>query len=124
MLKVSVFLSIVSVIAVSNSSGYADENPLAHVVSPNIYKVMADNDFFRVIEATWRPGERDAYHSHPLMASYRMTDCTMRVHRSNGTTKEIIRKIGSAGTRDKPVKSHSLENIGDNVCRMVLVELK
>lgn len=108
----------------NSSSGSADESPLVHVVSPNIYKVVAENDVFCVIEATWRPGERDAYHSHPLMANYRMTDCTMRVHRADGGTKEIFRKIGSAGTRDNPVKSHSLENIGDKICRMVLVELK
>ncbi len=124
MSTLSALLFIGSVIAVSGGSVTADEAPLAHVVSPNIYKVVAENDVFRVIEATWRPGERDAYHSHSLMASYRMTDCTMRVYTSNGMIKEIIRKTGSAGTRDKPIKSHSLENVGDNICRMLLVELK
>ena len=36
------------------------------VTSPDVYKVIAENNNTRVIPATWKPGQRDEWHSHPL----------------------------------------------------------
>ena len=57
----------------------------SYVASPDVYKLLSENEHFRVILATWKPGQRDAWHAHegPLVA-YRLTDCTMRAHAPDG----------------------------------------
>ena len=36
----------------------------SYKASPDVYKLISENDQFRVIQATWKPGQRDAWHSH------------------------------------------------------------
>lgn len=40
----------------------------SYVASPDVYKVIAESNNTRVILATWKPGQRDAWHSHPPAA--------------------------------------------------------
>src|SRR5262245_56087771 len=42
-------------------------------VSPDVYKVLQENDRFRVLIATWAPGQRDKHHRHPRMLAYALT---------------------------------------------------
>ena len=105
----------------------ANENaPPAHIASPDIYKILAENDQFRVIEATWQPGQEDDYHSHPAdRVSLYQTDCTLRLTNFDGSTRIGKPKAGTAKARTgKPVKSHKAKNIGDLVCIVRIVELK
>ncbi len=105
----------------------ANENaPPAHVASPDVYKILAENDQFRVIEATWQPGQEDSYHSHPAdRVSLYKTDCTLRLTNFDGSTRIGKPKAGTAKARTgKPVKSHKAKNIGDQVCIVRIVELK
>lgn len=102
----------------------AEDVPLSHVAEPGVYKVIAENDEFRVVMATWQPGQRDAYHSHPSNVAYRITDCKSNVYKSDGTLArggEI--KAGTVNIQ-KPVASHSFENVSDKVCQILLVEKK
>ncbi len=103
-----------------------DTTPPAHVASPDVYKVLAENDQFRVIEATWQPGQEDNYHSHPAdRVSLYQTDCTLRLTNIDGSTRIGKPKAGTAKARTgKPVKSHKAKNIGDQVCVIRIVELK
>lgn len=103
-----------------------DTAPLAHVASPNVYKVLAENDQFRVIEATWQPGQEDNYHSHPAdRVSLYQTDCMLRLTSIDGSTRIGKPKAGTAKARTgKPVKSHKAKNIGDQICVVRIVELK
>jgi hypothetical protein len=105
----------------------ANENaPPAHVASPDVYKILAENDQFRVIEATWQPGQEDNYHSHPAdRVSLYQTDCTLRLTNFDVSTRIGKPKAGTAKARTgKPVKSHKAKNIGDQVCVIKIVELK
>ena len=74
------FLGLTQPIAMAN-----DTAPPANVASPDVYKVLAENDQFRVLEATWQPGQEDNYHSHPAdrVSLYR-TDCTLRLTSIDG----------------------------------------
>lgn len=103
-----------------------DNAPPAHVASPDVYKVLAENDQFRVIEATWQPGQEDNYHSHPAdRVSLYQTDCSLRLTSSDGSTRIGKPKAGTAKARTgKPVKSHKAKNLGDQVCIIRIVELK
>ncbi len=102
----------------------AQEAPPAHVASPEIYKVLFETDLMRVVLATWQPGERDEWHSHPPTSVYYVTDCHARVFLSDGSQLEVKRKAKTGRGRDEPIKSHSFQNIGDSVCQMAFTELK
>lgn len=102
----------------------AEDAPLSHVAEPGVYKVLAENDQFRVVLATWKPGQRDTYHSHSANAVYWLTDCKRKIFNPDGSiSKEGEVKAGSVVLQDH-VKSHSFENISDKVCQSLIVERK
>jgi quercetin dioxygenase-like cupin family protein len=98
--------------------------PTSYKASPEVYKLIAENDQFRVIQATWKPGQRDAWHSHAgALASYLLTDCKSRVHTPDGKYQERSRKAGEANF-SPVIASHAVENVGTTECRLVIVERK
>ncbi len=102
----------------------ADEAPDAVTASPDVYKVIAENDSLRVVAATWKPGQRDVMHSHPAIGIYILSDCDkMRAHHADGTSRDWGAKSGTAGA-NAPVTSHAIENIGDTECRIIYFEPK
>src|SRR5262252_1273444 len=52
----------------------AETVPRSSVASPDVYKVMAEGNGLRVVLATWQPGQRDQWHSHPASTYYWLTD--------------------------------------------------
>jgi len=101
----------------------ADEAPPSYTASPEVYKVLAENDEMRVVLATWPAGYKDKSHSHPRAAFYTTKDCHARITTPDGAVKEVNNKAGSA--RINPaVKSHTFDNIGKTECQQVFVELK
>jgi len=92
--------------------------------SPDVYKVIAENDEIRVILATWKPGMKDKVHSHPKMfATYTVKDCHRKLIKADGTVDEKHLKAGSSRIIN-PVKAHVFENVGKTECQTVLFELK
>jgi mannose-6-phosphate isomerase-like protein (cupin superfamily) len=96
----------------------------SYVEDPGVYKLISENEDFRVIMATWKPGQRDAWHSHAGAAtSYRLTDCTMRAHTPDG--KSVSRDGKLCEIKFIPIiTSHSLENVGTSDCQVLIVEKK
>lgn len=102
----------------------AQDAPRGWEASPDIYKVVAENATHRIVEVTWKPGQRDNFHSHAgNMGVYYTNDCKLRGHMPDGKTREGDRKGGQARFSN-PIKSHSVENIGATVCRVLLFEPK
>jgi hypothetical protein len=91
---------------------------LAPEASPDVYKILAENDQWRVIKATWQPGQEDNLHYHPAdRVSLFSTDCNLRLTNPNGSFKDVNPKAGTAKARTgKPVQAHKAKNIGDKVC--------
>jgi hypothetical protein len=118
-----VFLCLTLLQNIALAAGNA---PPAHEATPKIYKILAENDQFRVIEAIWQPGQEDNYHSHPAdRVSLYQTDCTLRLTNFDGSSRIGKPKANTAKARSgKPVKSHKVKNIGDQVCVIRIVELK
>jgi len=103
---------------------WAEEVPLSHVADPDVYQVIAENENFRVLVATWQPGQQDAPHSHPANAAYRLTDCKNRIFKLDGSiAREGEVKEGSVVLQD-PVPGHSFKNMSDKVCQTLIVESK
>lgn len=102
----------------------ADEAPPSYIASPGIYKVIAENAKYRVILATWKPGQRDEWHSHPTGANYALNDCgTHRVHTPDGKFTDISKKAGDARMMGV-IPSHAVENTGTADCTQVIFEPK
>ena len=79
---------------------------------------------FRVVLATWKPGRRDVFHSHPANAAYRLNDCNMRVYGPDDKVQsEGARPAGTVNLQ-APVPGHSLENRGNADCQVLIVERK
>ncbi len=102
----------------------AEDVARSFVASPDVYKVVAENEQYRIIEATWQPGQRDKLHSHgATVASYVLTDCKIRNHLPDVKIVEFGRKPGDAVIRNKDLV-HSQKNIGSSVCRIIIFEPK
>lgn len=123
--KLSVFLSLsIGGALVTPLPGWAQEVPRSFVASPEVYKVIAEDEKYRVIAVVWKAGQRDAWHSHGApVGVYNLTDCTMRIHTPDGKTVDNNSKAGDARIRTQ-APSHSLENVGSGDCRLVLFEPK
>jgi hypothetical protein len=92
---------------------------------PDVYKVIFEDDNFRVIEATRKKGVHDKPHAHPVPSVvYNVTDCKTKLYDGAGkVVREGERKAGSASA--SPVTdNHSAENTGTADCKQVFVEKK
>ena len=112
--------------ALGSTPSIAEDAPPASEASPEVYKVLTENDQFRVIEATWQPGQEDKRHSHPAdRVSLYQTDCELQLTNADGSQRVAKPKAGTArAISGKPVASHSAKNVGADVCIIHIVELK
>ena len=123
--KISLVLPIfIACALVASKSVLAQPVPLSYVASTDIYKVISENEQYRVIAVTWKPGQRDNWHSHGVaVASYNLTDCNLRFHTPDG--KSVDRNTKTGDSRVQPqAPSHSVENVGQADCKLVLFEPK
>lgn len=115
-------LSALAALGVASAS-IAQVVPPDFKASPDVYKVRAENDQYRLVEGTWKPGQQDRFHSHPWMLWYWVTDCSATAHFPDGTTRSITVAAGESGVQE-PIASHSLENVGKSQCKIVMFESK
>lgn len=104
-------------------SALAQTAPPGFVASPDVYKVIAENDKYRVIEVTWKPGQKDQSHSHPDAAVYYPMSCTLRNQFPGRPPMEGSPEAGSARVQG-PIAAHTIENIGSTTCRLIMFEPK
>lgn len=102
----------------------AQDAPPSYQADPAVYKVIFENQNFRVIVATWKKGATDKPHSHPLpFVVYALDDCSVLVRNPDGTSRELKNHAGTASAG--PItSSHTAENLGEADCRALLVERK
>lgn len=99
----------------------AQSLPRSYAASPDVYKVIAQNDQYKVIAVTWAPGQKDALHLHRANAVYYLTDCRLRMHALDGAFRDVQPKAGSAVVQGV-IPGHVVENIGAADCRLVMFE--
>ena len=96
------------------------QDPL--VVNSKSIALKLENSRVRVLEATLKPGAKEAIHSHPAYVIYVIEGGKVRTHGADGTVTEAEFRSGDVIYRD-PV-THWAENIGTTLVRLELVELK
>jgi hypothetical protein len=106
------------------SASAAQNAPPTYQGDPDVYKVIFEDQNFRVIAATWKKGTTDKPHSHPVpFIVYALDDCTIRIHNPDGSTRDITNKAGAASAGPVTV-SHTAENVSATDCRAIFVERK
>jgi beta-alanine degradation protein BauB len=95
--------------------------PRSFEASPDIYKVIAENPKYRVIQVVWKPGQKDVAHGHPDNAVYYLSDCSMRLTAADGSTRDVNPRAGYAVVQN-PIPNHVVENTGSADCRLIMFE--
>ena len=113
-----IFILICVLLAVTLVRG--DQDPLK--VNSKTIVLKLENPRVRVLEATLKPGDKEATHSHPAYVIYVVEGGRYRNYAADGKITEGTFKNGEVIYRD-PL-THAAENIGDKPMHFILVELK
>lgn len=93
----------------------------AVTAAPNLYKVLKDSMGIRIVEATYKPGDSSAMHSHPDYAVYTVQGGTVSMYGKDGAKMENELKTGSI--RIRPGEAHSVKNTGKTTLKVILFEV-
>jgi len=98
-----------------------DATPDALKAAPGLYKLISDTMGIRVLEATYKPGDSSALHSHPDYAIYVIDGGTAEFTGKDG--KKMINEMKSGGGNIRPQEVHSVKNTGKTTIKVLLVEV-
>jgi hypothetical protein len=107
--------------ALSAVPAFAADPARSFEASPDVYKVIAEGQSMRVVLVTWKPGQRDEWHSHAASAGYWLTDCNLRIYYPDGKFVDNAIKAERAFVQP-PIASHSAENRSATECKLVMFE--
>ena len=120
-------LLVISLFLAAISSSVAAQTPAEEidpvVVSPDMYKVLLENQHVRVVEYEIPPGQKDNWHTHPAKVSYIVAGGSLRITPEQGESFIVEEKTGST-TWFEAVGKHFGENVGQTPVRIVFVEIK
>lgn len=91
------------------------------VVSPELYRVIFENDRVRVLEYRDKPGDRTRPHDHPDSVLYPLTSFRRRIT-AGGNQVEV--ELTAGQVRWVGAQEHAGENIGDTETHALFIELK
>ena len=96
--------------------GYID----AAEASPDVYKVLFENEAVRVIEMTLKAGQTDNQHSHRDETVYFITGSKVKISLPDGNSMEADIPDGHVMWHEE--WTHIVSNIGDKDLRAIVVE--
>ena len=123
MVKQIINLIISSLLFLFISCSNSSEMLLPELVSPDIYKVLLDNNDVKVLEVTFGPGQSDNMHDHNPVTFYLVEGGKAQVTLPDGTVNEREIPTGFTGHNTDKVR-HQVKNIGENIIKIILVEHK
>ena len=93
---------------------YADE------ASPNIYKVLLQNEHVKILEMIHEPGQIDEWHRHPPESVYFEKGGKLKIYLPDG--ESIIKEVPDGAVMWNDEWTHRVENIGDTTVKAIIVE--
>jgi len=90
---------------------------------PDMYTVKLENERVRVLEWTFKPGDKEPMHTHPELVWYCLAGGKFRVYGPDGKVLKEGEVKGGDTFWQKPIK-HALENIGTTEIHGIVVEFK
>jgi hypothetical protein len=117
-------LGTMVLMVLASTAAIAQNAPPTYQADPSVYKVIFEDQNFRVIAATWKAGATDKPHSHPVPSVvYSVTDCAFKLTSADGKTVNLNPKAGTV-TAVPITASHTATNTGPTDCQAVFVERK
>ena len=105
---------------VKNLPAY-DKSRSVTVISPAIYKQLADTLNIRMISGIYKPGDSSIMHGHPDFAMYVLEGGIVELTAEDGTRQNIEFKKDMAVIM--PASTHSAKNVGKTTLKLVVVEV-
>ena len=97
--QLAIVAVLIGAMGVSSSGAQtATQDPVK--LSPQYYRVRAENDRVRVLEYRLKPGEKEVMHSHPSYVIYFFGDATLRATFPDGKTSDTSVTQGEVVLRD------------------------
>jgi hypothetical protein len=124
--RTTLALVAMALVSLVSSAAMAQNAPPTYEGDPDVYKVIFEDQNFRVIDAVRKKGVHDKLHSHPVPSIvYNLTDCTSQQYGPDGkpTPSHTLGKAGTASAVPI-IPAHSAENIGPEDCHQIFVERK
>jgi hypothetical protein len=116
-------LAVAGAVFVSPSIGLAQDAPPTYVADPGVYKLILDDEKFRVIRAVWKPGQVDRPHAHPIPSvALPLTDCAIKLTSAEGT--RIVRTKAGHPMEAPVTFGHTAQNLTHHTCAVVFFERK
>jgi quercetin dioxygenase-like cupin family protein len=114
----------VLLVEVNRPMGTVSSDPSmdATKVAPDLYKQIKDTMGIRIVEATYKPGQSSAMHSHPDLVLYAISGGTAEFTGKDG--KKIKEEIKTGMSTIVPADTHSVKNIGKTTVKVLLVEVR
>jgi quercetin dioxygenase-like cupin family protein len=89
-------------------------------VAPNMYKLVFENERIRVMQVTFKPGEKIA--PHPDHYVYALSAGKLKITKADNTATEAEVKVGDVMWI--PAEKHWAENTGTTEVKLIVTELK
>ncbi len=94
--------------------------PPAAEASPDIYKVLLENEHVRVLVMDMPPGQIDEWHNHPDETVYFEKGGTLKIYLPDGSAE--VKEVPDGGIMWHEAWVHRVENVGDTLVRAIIVE--
>lgn len=91
-------------------------------ISPDVHKVLFENEAIRVLEVTVKPGAKVPMHTNPENVNYIVKPGTLRLIEPDGSSVDIT--LAEQQVIPAPVGRHAVENVGATEVRTICIELK
>ena len=90
------------------------------MATPEVYKLLFENEAVRVIEMTLKAGQTDNQHSHRDETVYYITGSKVKISLPKGNSMEADISVGHLMWHEE--WTHTVSNIGDKDLRAIVVE--
>jgi len=116
-------LSIIAFTSISDDSSTVSLDLQPELVSPDVYRVLFEDENMKVIEVEHEPGESDDFHAHHPMTWYAVQGGILEMTAEDGLVSVVEIKTGQVG-RPLQGQVHRAKNIGDSKFKAILFEEK
>jgi quercetin dioxygenase-like cupin family protein len=116
-------LSIIAFTSISDDTSTVSSELQPEIVSPDVYRVLFEDENIKVIEVEHEPGESDDFHGHHPMTWYAVQGGTLEMTAEDGSVNVVEIKTGQIG-RPLQGQVHKAKNVGDTKFKAILFEEK
>lgn len=93
-------------------------------VAAGQYRLVADNENVRVLEANLGPGAKTAMHSHPALMAVMLQVSATKWTMPDGTSAQSAPDMKRGSVIAMDAQSHVSENVGKTPAKVILIEFK